>query len=330
MRFWYLIFILLWFFSNQIYAKQNTTHSTTAFADLLYWRMREGSTENWAQVITPAGANQSDTLIDAPFRWNTGLRIGVNYKQEQTFDSTIYYTGYQSKALNHASGRVFSAFLGNFFANNTNGANFGPFYQSANVQWRIAYNTLDFDLGKKFDVTPILTVRPFLGLKGASINQTISSNWEGPMTTVLGVDTPITTFSTATETLKNNFWGIGPTLGLNTTWSLYKNEKTSFNVLGNFSAALLRGEWSFRDVYENNTPAAININTTNLVGLAPMAGTFIGMEWSHQLPKADMGIRLGYEAQVWFNQLQFYSYNMGRLNNLMSLQGGTLEFRINY
>jgi len=33
---------------------------------------------------------------------------------------------------------------------------------------------------------------------------------------------------------------------------------------------------------------------------------------------------------VWLNQMQFYSYNMGRLNNLMSLHGVTFELCIEY
>ena len=41
-------------------------------------------------------------------------------------------------------------------------------------------------------------------------------------------------------------------------------------------------------------------------------------------------MRLGYEAQYWLNQMQFYAYNMGRLNNVTSLQGGFVEWCISF
>lgn len=324
------LFVLTLAFSGQVYSYQYLNGSTFVFSDLLIWRLREGSAENWAQVITiPKGISQSAKLVDAPFKWNAGIRAGIGYNHCNGWDAVLYYTGYQTTGTNHATGSVFSAFLGNFFANNTNGQNFGPFYHDASIDWKFYFNTVDLEFGHTFKIDQRLNLRPFLGIKTAIINQDIHTHWHQPSTTILGIPIPITTFSSATENLKNDFWGIGPSIGLNTTWPIYKVSKGSFNIFGNVSGALLWGYWKFKDVYRNNTPASIAINLNNINGAATMARGMLGIEWASYFSKTSINIRLSYEAQVWFNQMQYYSFNMGRLNNLMSLQGGVLDFCFN-
>ncbi len=61
-----------------------------------------------------------------------------------------------------------------------------------------------------------------------------------------------------------------------------------------------------------------------------MARGVLGLEWVQYGSEITTSLRLGYEAQIWLNQMQFYSYNMGRLNNLMSLHGGVFELSLNF
>lgn len=325
-----LIFIvLLLALATQSYGYQYRfiNYPTIVFADLFTWQVREGSADNWGQTISPAGTTQTADLLDAPFNWNKGFRIGIGQKSpDNNWDTLLYWTSYQTKATSSASGLVYSAFVANYFANNTNGADFGPFYNNANILWRFTYNTVDIQLGREFKIDQSLDLHPYVGIKTAVINQTIHSTWQSPNTKFLGIIIPITTFSTATETLKNNFDGIGPSIGLNTTWPIFESSTGSFNLFGNFIGALLYGHWRFRDYYQNNTPVSITVNVSSVDGAAPMTGALVGIEWNKILPKSNLNIRLGYEMQAWFNQVQYYSLNMGRLNSIMSLQGGTLSF----
>lgn len=121
-------------------------------------------------------------------------------------------------------------------------------------------------------------------MKAAIINQTINTTWQTPTTTIFGIPVPITSFSSATETLQNNFKGSGPAIGLNTSWPILATTKGSLNLFANFTAALLWGHWHFTDNYQNNTPIAISVNLSNVNGAAPMSGAFVGMEWSSLLP----------------------------------------------
>lgn len=318
-----LLFILLLAFANQLFAYQITSGSTYAFADLLVWKLREAGTDNWAQNISPAGTNQSATIIDVPFNWSEGIRVGVGHRDpDDAIDTVLYYTNFSTTGFNNASGIIYSSFLGNFFVNNTNGSGFGPTYQSASIQWHFLYNTIDLEAGHTFLIDQLLKLHPFIGLKTAFINQKISSNWYNP--------TVPTTFTVAQENETNNFFGIGPSLGVNTIWPLYSSSQRAFNLFGDFSGAVLRGYWRFSEYYVNNTPANVRSNFSSLTAAAPMTRAFVGLEYATVMYQTNVSVRLGYEAQVWFNQLQMYSFNMGRLNNLMSLQGGTLDLHVNF
>ena len=67
-----------------------------------------------------------------------------------------------------------------------------------------------------------------------------------------------------------------------------------------------------------------------ITGAATMLRGVIGFEWEQHFSRVTSTVRLGYEAQLWLNQMQFYSYNIGRLNNVTSLQGGFLEWQLNF
>ncbi len=85
-----------------------------------------------------------------------------------------------------------------------------------------------------------------MGLKAAFINQSIDSNWQNPYDPSSKL--PISTFSSAVENFTNNFWGVGPSFGLNTSWNLYEMPKNSMGLFGDFSGAFLWGGWQITDV----------------------------------------------------------------------------------
>jgi hypothetical protein len=320
-----IIFFCAFLFMSTAFAAESTDNSVVFFADLLLWKVREGSADNWAQVITPAGTDREATLEEVPFQTSPGYRLGFEYHPKQSqWDTNFYFTTYHTSAHDSASGDVYSAYLGNFYAFNTLGNDFGPYYGYGDVDWKVRYDTLDLELGRTFKIDDILTLHPYLGLKAAVINQNIDTYWSQPRTTSL--------FTAATENLKNDFWGIGPSIGLKMTLPVFHSKDNQVNLFSNFSGALLWGNWHFKDNYHNDFefPVTISIKTSDITGAAPMGRGVLGVEWDTHLSTVDTTVRLGYEAQVWLNQLQYYSYNMGRLNNLMSLQGAVLDFSFSF
>ena len=120
--------------------------SCGAFADLLVWCAQESGTENWAEVIAggSTAAVRSD-IRDVRFDWDIGFRVGLNYgiKHDQ-WDILLYYTGLRTGGDGHVSSvpnSVYSAFLGNFYVDNSTGAGIkGLAYQKASIRWAIDFN----------------------------------------------------------------------------------------------------------------------------------------------------------------------------------------------
>jgi hypothetical protein len=294
------------------------------FADVLLWTVREGLDENWTQIITSNGLSTGDagttTLVGAPFPWRAGLRVGLGVQRSDGFDMTLYYTNFRTTATNQASGEVYSAFLGNFYVGNTDGQDFGPYYRSANVQWDFCFHSIDFEISRNCAIGTNLELRPFLGLKAAIINQSIKTYWHNPINTA----THTYSFTSATEYQDPNFWGIGPSLGMTMTMPLRTSEKSNLKLFGTPSGAIMLGRWTCTEQYENGQNT-IAIDTSPITGAATMLRGVVGIEWQRYFFRATSTVRLGYEAQLWLNQMQLYSYNMGRLNNVTSLQGGFAE-----
>jgi hypothetical protein len=300
------------------------------FADALLWTVREGMGENWAQIITPMNSSWTNlataTLVDAPFDWRAGFRVGVGVERDDGLDLTLSYTNFRTTAASQASGQVYSAFMGNFYVGNTDGADYGPYYRHANLQWDFNFDSIDLEVGRKWLIGDNLELRPFVGLKAAIITQTINTNWYNP------IDTSKNTyhFTSATEYLNQDFWGIGPSLGATIAMPLSHREKHKLSLFGTPSGALMFGHWAFSEKYENDEHTSVRIDMDPIISAATMLRGVIGLEWEQYFARATSTVRLGYEAQYWLNQMQFYSYNIGRLNNVTSLQGGFLEWCISY
>jgi hypothetical protein len=300
------------------------------FADALLWTVREGAAENWAQIITPMGAWGTNvgtaTLVDAPFDWKPGLRVGVGLDRCDGFEMTLYYTNFFTAATSQAAGEVYSAFMGNFYIDNTDGSDYGPYYRHASLQWDFHFNSIDLEISRNYVIGNNLELRPFLGLKTAIISQSINTSWRDP------IDTAKHTyhFTSGTEDMNLNFWGIGPSLGTTITMPLCNKERYSLKLFGTPSGAIMFGQWKYSELYQNDQPASVRIDMQPITSAATMLRGVIGFEWEQYFCRAVSTVRLGYEAQYWLNQMQFYAYNIGRLNNVTSLQGGFAEWSLRF
>lgn len=301
------------------------------FAGLIVWTAKEVGADCWAEVIRKNGLNSSNDLREVHFGWDPGFRVGVGYGMEHDqWDTQLYYTYFYTRGTDHVSkepGTVHSTFLGNFYVDNPLGLGLsGPAYESASIDWAIRYHIFDWEVGRHFWVSKALAVRPFVGLKGGWIHQSIHSKWKNA--SLLN----FLLFNVGIEDIKNRFWGIGPTVGVNTKWILFAAQNHLFGLVGDFSGALMFGHWSFSDRYKNDRQQRVTVDSQNFKSGAAMIRTFLGFEWSGDFSEKRFrfSTKLGYEMQFWLDQLQFYSFTGGRLDNALTLQGGTLGFRFDF
>lgn len=304
----------------------------TVIGDLLVWCAQESGSETWAEVINTSGSTTTCDVPDVRFDWNAGFRVSLGYGMgHDQWDTQFYYTWFRSRGNDHVSsapGTVFSAFLGNFYVDNSNGSGVsGVTYQKASIDWTIHFSMLDWELGRAFLVSRKLSLRPYVGLKGGWIHQSIHSEWHNP-----DLSAPkyagATHFNTGRENLKNNFWGIGPSGGLSTKWNVLARQNHAFSLFGDFSGAIMYGHWTFGDVYKNDIQQEVLVKLSHLNSGATMMRTVMGFGWDVNFyqDRFHFSTKLGYEMQFWLDQLQFYSFETGRLSNELTLQGGTLDF----
>ena len=304
------------------------------FATLLYWTAFEVGADSWAEVIITEGSTSSNTLVPLSFGWDPGFKIGLGYGMEHDqWDTQVYFTWFHTQGddrISDSPGTVHSTFMGNFWVSNPDGSGLsGPSYQHASIDWTIKFNLVDWELGRNFWVSNSLALRPFVAAKGGWIQQSIHSKWQNPSFDDLQDPLP---FNIGTEKIKNDFWGIGPATGLNTRWHLSSTPCHTFYIFGDFSGALMWGNWSFSDVYNNDSQEEVIVSLKNVNSGATMVRSFMGLGWNASLSenRYQFSAKLGYETQFWLDQLQFYSFIGGTLNVALMLQGGAFDLSFNF
>jgi hypothetical protein len=322
-----IIWVLLLIFTQQSYCVKSITRFTSVDLSFLYWTLSEVGTDNWAQLITPANANQTIQLLDLNFAWRPGLRIGFLHQNEHNhWDNRIAYTWYQTNGNSQATtnvNEIHPAFSGNFYANNTQGNGLsGPYYHDASINWNFLLNNITWQLGYNL-IHDDYKLHPYTGLQNSFLHQNINTYWLHPYENT--TKTPLTTFSAASEVIQNNFWGVGPLFGMDLEWSLIKEATHTINLFGDFSGAFLWGNWNISDIYSNDTPVRITTENNVRSSTIPMTRLLLGLDWQIDDQNINLLFKIGYEAQAWINQLKFYSFDGGRQNGTLYTQGGVFN-----
>src|SRR3990167_9302989 len=298
------------------------------YGDFLVLYASEEPSNSWANVfhssLGTGGFRDSFDAAAFTFDWNFGFRTGVGYYLEHDqWDTEAYFTWFQTQNReSFSAGTVMSEYFGGFLN--------GDIANRTTIDWNLRYNMFDWELGRNFGVSKRIFLRPFLGVKGGWINQSIFSTWNVTSRNVDGVITPVN--YTATENLKNNFWGVGPSGGVDSTWNFGNFISPSLNLFGDFSAAVLWGTWSFKDIYHNSTPTNISVNMDTLHLGALMVGGFVGIGWDGELKQlhSHVSARIGYEMQLWVNHLRMPTFQILPLHGDLTLQGGILRCRVDF
>lgn len=298
----------------------------TVFEDLMYWHASQETTSPWAYVQTiqnptppPPRPSNTYTEPNVHFDWSPGIKVGIQYKKQELFDTKWYWTYFSTKTKEAITAAPNEIILPEFF----NGFTSLNVFNAAQLDWRLIMNMVDAEIGHQFNPLDTLTVRPFIGVKGGTINQSIDSSWQENVFN--------TTIYSSTENLKNNFFGIGPSFGIDSVWHLYKN----MNIRSDFATALLWGHWNIKDIFHRPEAllglipeTTVSTSTNNSMLGSFMARGFMGLEWTFKA-KALVTIKAGYEMQFWSNQLRLPVFQALPIHGDLTLQGATCGILIN-
>ena len=303
------------------------------FADALYWHASVGSTDYaFKQDQNPAIAFHPHKVHSLNFKWAWGFRAGLGWNMDHDmWDTNLYYTWFHTHNSNAAwidpPSRILDI-IGSSMV-----------LQSSRISWNIHFSMFDWELGRWHYVSEQLALRPHIGIKGGWINQTVKQH-------------DIRVFSNPTpgldiDTFKNNFWGVGPSFGVNTLWVLGSagtRTQHRFSLFGDCGGALMYGHFRAKHVEKTfNDPTGVFAGGFTIRGLnrnlavAMLQGQF-GFSWDTDFNqnRNHFTFRLGYELQYWFRQNQLFKTTLHfddsgtRLSDDLALQGITADFRFDF
>lgn len=288
--------------------------SVSPFIDYLEWYPSEETSSIWSSIVTDSSTTRTRfSPKDINFDWSHGFRAGLAYQANpNALKMQLYWTHLPSKSTITYQPNlqiVVPDFFSGFFSENV--------FFGADIDWRLVANSVDFSVSDTYSVGQGVTLSPSIGIKGATINQTIYTDWDA-------------VFYTSTEKIVHDFSGIGPSLGLDATWKMSPTIALDSRLL----TAFMWGTWKVHDTYIRPDVPAVLVTattiTTNMnhaeLGTA-MLDYFLGLKWT---PKDLITLSLGYEIQYWPNQLRLTTFQQLPTHGDLTYQGATCGISLNF
>lgn len=270
---------------------------------LLFWRSELCGLEaafgdtTVATTVDPLTGVITTEIIETDqhpdFKWSPGFRIGADYAFT-CFVLEADWTHYKGHAKFSDGGQ--------------------------HGRWKIDYDTLDLIFGRRCCVAPCFYFKPFIGLRGALIHQTLTSHLETLFTTSVVNNTVITD-----KNDKERFWGIGPELGVEANWYL----GCDFSVYGNFDFVTYYGGVKSKNYDVDIFPTTVSISNGKHNHCFSTIGTdmAIGLRWDKRWCVASevlLMLKLGLE------QHRIYDFSELGSDGTLSFDGGIFEVGLGY
>jgi hypothetical protein len=290
-------------------------------ADWLIWQASEQNLDAWqvGGYSTGVGVDAQPGPFKSPrFDWESGVRVAVGYNiGHDQWDLSLIWTWFEDDASKRSAGT-----LQNPVFDAIGDPVFGVTALSGSTNLNLHLNIIDLDLGKEFQVTKWLTLRPVAGVRTTWINQ----HWRTRYNNVI-----FASYGGAISEFKVNqtqkFWGIGARGGLDAEFGLIDG----FSIFSNTSLDLLYGIFKINQT--NSSVSTQNIKTTNLISsrnehsAQAVADIQLGLRWDWGFAQDRFHIRLqgGWENHIFFDQNHFY-YTVTARSNIIN-RGGNLDFQ---
>ncbi len=242
--------------------------------DFIWWKSYV-SNFDYAQI--------NGDILTPHFKFQPGLKVGTGMDlYHDGWDVYTEYTWLYQPDLKNSGNSLtpgYSSLITPFAQGAEEGILSSIAILNTSALRKSLFNILDAEVGRNFFISKRLTLRPNIGIKGASLFERtkITYTGRGPI-------------NSAAATLRQNLSGLGIKAGIDTLWHIIP----SFGFYGNLSITALWG--SFHNTF-------INKFTLN--------GDFSSRSYYRNtqdiLPVIEAGLGLSY--MVWFkqNQYQFYT-----------------------
>lgn len=292
-------------------------------ADALVWQASEDDLQ-YATTSKSQTSVQDGHIKSPDFEWGGGVRLGLGIKLPyDEWDLFFNYTYVQAAAHGHAhapeGGAVFPLWMAPFGLP----ANF--FAEHAKLRWSVTLNSADAELGRNCLVSKWVSLRPFMGIRSAWIDQDLHIDYTGGTAVPAGGKDQLR--------FDNDFWGIGLRIGVDSLWGL----GGGWGLFGNGAASMLAGDFTVRQKEKEADLTRLNLkaDTNTVVAIAELA---LGLQWDKLFAqdRYHLGFKFGWELNVFFDQnrlVQFLGANPGSISQSdadLSFQGLTIGLRFDF
>lgn len=291
-----------------------------AVVEPIYWYHRTNGTQF---AYTNHTSNMTLSLKgrtkDINFGWNWGIRVGggknLAFDQWDLFGHFTYYKNHVSGSARAGQESILIPLRGSVI---TDAA-----VKSAKSNYAVDLYNVDLELGRHYYVSEKLSLRPFVGVKNAWINQhQVVRYTDGTLER-----------NSAHVNDDCEYWGIGARTGVNSKWHL----RDGWYMKGMLSGTVLYG---FFDIEhrEKVTPSQIDRIKLddNKHRFAPVVQWQFALGWGSYFNQKENYLQLGvaYEGMYWWRQnqmLKVYEYSVLRYDNYsedLSMHGLTFTGRL--
>lgn len=274
--------------------------------DFLYWQAK---TDNLVYATLkkidlsgfPAvGITIFEEHLEQPFEWAPGFRASIGYNLpydawDLKFSETYYHSHPSDLNVSDPNQFIFANLISTDFS--LAGAQ-NDQVGMVRGSWVLNFNAIDQELGRTFYLNKSLIFRPFGGVKAAWVHQKVKVRYRDILINV-SLPAPLNIDA------KNNFFGVGPRIGLDTQFLFPKYIGLFFNS----SLAFLYGEFDLRTINSNFVGGAAPPQFEDLqysrYRVTPVTQIQLGLNMSWCFGKnRNLAFQAGYEGQFWWNQMQ--------------------------
>lgn len=292
---------------------------------LLYWQPHEEGLDYVIQNQAGTAFANSDARIErVDPKWGLGFRIDLGYQFPCTkIELDALWTRIHTKSKSSST----ASELGGLFQIWTIPGSGLSAAEYAKASWRANLDILDLKMSALFNPCCFLELTPSLSLSTAWIHQKFNIDSSG------GSSTQISNAIVILDAIrmKNNYWGIGPKVGLDTSWWLF----CGLSIYGNIDATILYGRFSLSqseivELTGLNTPITyLDIDHNKFYLSRVNLDMNIGLKWEFNAFSdwCQFSILAGWENLYLFGQNQLMRFQTVAFPGINSANQGDLSYQ---
>lgn len=301
-------------------------------ADVLYLRPQEKSivlTNCETDLFTTTDVTLEPPL-KADFAWNVGYRLGFGYLfPHHKWDVAVNWTQFNSHIKQY---RTTNGDIGlGMFPIWSLADDILPFDWVATAQMRgkLKLKLIDLDFGRAFSWKEKYFLRFVMGLRGAIIDQNFVIDYGGGIfANGLNLAALGSTFGYDTICMKNDYWGIGPRLGIEPQLNLCGGLRLYAGAYGTFGY----GSFSVhqQETYLQTVRSEFNCHPSGFRGILDANAGIMWKLFCGKKHRYALSFAVGWEYHRFFKQIAFKGDKFGLVSNDRDLALNGVAFSVRF